>query len=170
VAYTTMFFKRDTGVCNQGNCSLQLNPWNIDAEFARGSDFQRHTLNANGLWRLPWDIQLSGTFHYGSGTYSDVTASVAPLASGIPRRVRSDLTVIPRNTFKEDPWQSLSLRVSKDFRLFRDVKLTGIAEVFNIYNYDRYVRNQIEGHQFFGQAIRAGNDPRTGQLAFRLAW
>jgi hypothetical protein len=170
VAHTLMFFKRDSGVCNQGNCSLQLNPFDLSDDFARGSDFQRHTLNANGLWRLPWDIQLSGTFHYGSGTYSDVTAPVAPLASGIPRRVRADLTVIPRNTFKEDPWQSLSLRVAKDISLFGDVKLTAMAELFNVYNYDRYVRNQIEGHAFYGQSLRAGNDPRTGQLAFRLAW
>jgi hypothetical protein len=170
VAHTLMFFKRDSGVCNQGNCSLQLNPFDLSADFARGSDFQRHTLNANGLWRLPWDIQLSGTFHYGSGTYSDVTAPVAPLASGIPRRVRADLTVIPRDTFKEDPWQSLSLRVAKDIPLFGDVRLTAMAEVFNVYNYDRYIRNQIEGHSFYGQALRAGNDPRTGQLAFRIAW
>ncbi len=160
--YTLMFFKRDAA-------GSQLSPFDVSLEWARATDFQRHTVNANGIWRLPAGFQLAGTFHYGSGNYSTTTAPVQTLGTG-PRRVRADLSIIPRNTFKEDPWQSLNIRVSKDLRLFGDVRATGMAEVFNVYNYARYVRNEIDGHPLFGQATSAGSQPRTGQLAFRISW
>ncbi|HYU78932.1 MAG TPA: TonB-dependent receptor [Vicinamibacterales bacterium] len=170
--HTLMFFKRDTGIGAQGLGNTQLNPFDLDdlsLDWARGTDFQRHTANANGIWMLPWSVQLSGTFHYGSGNYMTITSPVSALGTG-PQRVRADLTVIPRNTFKTDPWQTLSLRLSKDLRLYRDVKLTAMAEMFNVYNYARYNRNTIEGNANFGKATSAGNMPRTGQLAFRLSW
>jgi len=83
--------------------------------------------------------------------------------------VLADLTVIPRNTFHLDPWQTFDVRVSKDVRV-GTVKLTGMAEVFNLYNYARYNRNQIYNNALFGQATSAASTPRTGQLAFRISF
>ena len=81
----------------------------------------------------------------------------------------ADLTVLPRNTFRLDPWPSLDLRVSKDVHV-GSIKLTGMAEVFNLYNYDRFNRNTIVGNALFGQATSSAGTPRTGQLAFRISF
>jgi hypothetical protein len=111
VNYTLMFFKREA-------VGTQLSPFDISLDWGRASDFQRYTVNANGIWSLPAGIQLAGTFHYGSGNYSTITAPVQALGTG-PRRVRADLSVIPLNTFKEDPWQSLNIRVVQGFPTVR---------------------------------------------------
>jgi hypothetical protein len=68
-----------------------------------------------------------------------------------------------------DPWQSLDVRLSKDFRL-GTARLTGIAEVFNLYNYARFNRNTIYGSPLFGQATSSAGIPRTGQLGVRMAF
>jgi hypothetical protein len=83
--------------------------------------------------------------------------------------VLADLTVIPRNTFHQDPWQTLDVRVSKEVRV-RRVKFTGMAEVFNLYNFSRFNRNTIYGNALFGQATSSAGIPRTGQLAFRISF
>ena len=50
------------------------------------------------------------------------------------------------------------------------VKLTGIAEVFNTYNYARYNYNTLETSANFGKTSGSGGTPRTGQLAFRVSF
>jgi hypothetical protein len=170
--YTLMFFKNDTGIGVGGYLNQQLNPFDIGQDWARSAEFQRHTINANGLWHLPGDVMLSGSFHYGSGQYSTVTSPVDPLGQvNGARRVLADLTVLPRNTFLNDPWQSLDMRLSKDFRV-GPLKLQGSADVFNLYNYARYSRNLIYGNPLFGQATSsaAAFTPRTGQLAVRVSF
>ena len=48
-----MLFMNDdtTNFQYQGN-----NPFDPDAEWARSTDFQRHTLRFNGIWRLPYGL------------------------------------------------------------------------------------------------------------------
>jgi hypothetical protein len=50
------------------------------------------------------------------------------------------------------------------------VKLTGMAEVFNLSDYARYNRNTILGNALFGQPISSAGMPRTGQLAFKISF
>jgi hypothetical protein len=170
LTYTAMFFKHDTGISSAGYGSQQLNPFDVGAEWARSREFQRHTLNMNGVWNARWGILLAGSFHYGSGNYTTITSPADPLGQvNGARRVLADLTVIPRNTFKEDPWQSLDLRISKDVKVGQ-VKLTRMAEVFNLYNYARYNRNTIFGNALFGQPISSAGMPRTGQIAFKISF
>ena len=165
-----MFFKRDTGISSAGYGSQQLNPFDVDAEWARSSEFQRHTVNANGVWNIRWGLLLAGSFHYGSGNYATITSPADPLGQvNGARRVLADLTVLPRNTFLSDPWHSLDLHVSKDIRIGA-VKLTGMAEVFNLYNFARFNRNTICANALFGQATSSAGIPRTGQLAFRISF
>ena len=170
LTYTLMFYRRDTGIGNQGYGNQSSSPFDVSKDWGRSAEFQRHTINANALWNLRGGFALAGSFHYGSGNYSTITSPVDPLAAGGSRRVRADLSIIPRNTFKQDPWQSLDVRISKDFRLFGTVKATAMGEVFNVYNYARYNYNTVEGNALFGQAVSSPNTPRTGQLAFRIAW
>jgi len=119
---------------------------------------------------MRWGLLLAGSFHYGSGNYATITSPADPLGQvNGARRVLADLTVIPRNTYLLDPWQSLDIRLSKDVRV-GSVKLTGMAEVFNLYNYARFNRNTIFGNALFGQATSSAGIPRTGQLAFRISF
>jgi hypothetical protein len=119
---------------------------------------------------MRWGVMLAGSFHYGSGNYGTITSPADPLGQvNGARRVLDDLTVIPRNTFLLDRWQSLDIRISKEVRV-GTVKLTGMAELFNAYNYARFNRNQIYANALFGQPISSGGIPRTGQLAFRASF
>lgn len=167
--YTVMFYKHDTGVGSAGYGAMQLNTFNIMDDWSRSSDFQRHTVRLNGIWNLPWGIGLASSFRYGSGNYSNVTTNVDPLGLGA-NRIRSNLTIIPRNTFHLDPYHSLDLRLSKDIRVAGDLKLSGIAEVFNLYNYASYGYNRLETSPNFGKPNASGAPPRTVQLAFRVSF
>jgi hypothetical protein len=170
VSSTLMLSKNDTGIGIVGYSNQQFNPFNLDQDWGRSLEFQRLTVNANGVWSLPWGINLSGAYHYGSGNYSTITLPVDVLGLGYVRRVRPDLSIVPRNTFKDDPWSRLDVRVSKDVRLPGNVKLTGIAEVFNATNFARFNRNTIEGSATYGKATSSAIAARTGQLALRLSF
>src|SRR5262249_24022886 len=112
---------------------------------------------------------LSGYFGFGSANPSSTTSTnVDPLGIG-STRVRSNLTIIPRNNFYGDPFQTLDLRLAKDVRLGK-VKVTGIAEVFNVYNYAQYTYNTLETSASFGARNGQANSPRTGQLAVRMSF
>jgi hypothetical protein len=169
IAYTAMLFKRDTGQGEAGYGAQQMNPFDINADWARSSDFQRHTLRAHGLWSMPWRFTVSGSFAYGSGTYSTLTSGVDPLGTGVTR-MRRDGTVIARNGFRSDPFQALDLRLSRDFSVAGRTRVTLIGEVFNLYNYARYSYNLIEPSALFGRRQASAGDPRTGQLAVRLTF
>jgi hypothetical protein len=167
---TLMFMKDDTGIGIVGYSNQQFNTFDLDQDWGRSQEFQRLTLNANGVWTLPKGFNLSGAYHYGTGNYTTITLPVDVLGLGYVRRVRPDLSVVPRNTFKEDPWSRLDVRVSKDIRLRGSLKLTGIAELFNAFNFARFNRNTIEGSPTYGNATSSAIAARTGQLAVRLAF
>jgi hypothetical protein len=168
--YTFMFYKNDTGIGSAGYGATQLNPFDIMVDWAQSSDFQRHTVRTNGIWNMPLGISLSGSFGYGSGNPASTTSTnVDPLALGTSR-IRSDLSIIPRNNFMRDPFQTLDMRLSKDFPLGRTTKLTAMAEVFNVYDYKRYAYNTLETSSAFGQPNASDGSPRTGQLAFKVSF
>ena len=131
VTYNLVFHKNDTGVGSAGYGAMQLNTFNIMTDWSRSSDFQRNTLRFNGVWSLPKGFALSGYWGYGSPNPSSTTSTnVDPLGIG-STRVRSDLSIIPRNNFKGDNFQTLDLHLSKDLRFGERFRLTGIAEVFD---------------------------------------
>ena len=96
IAYTLMFFMHDstTGFQYQGN-----NPFDPEAEWARSTDFQRHTVRFNGIWRLPYDISLSGAYLFGSGNYFGTTVALNPYGHTGTTRLNSGTTtfVIPES-------------------------------------------------------------------------
>ena len=168
--YTLMFYKNDTGIGSAGYGATQLNPFDIMVDWARSSDFQRHTVRANGVWNLPLGLSLSGSFGYGSGNPNSTTSTnVDPLGLGASR-IRSDLSIIPRNNFMRDPFQTLDFRLSKDFILGRGIRLTGMAEVFNAYDYARYTYNTLETSSSFGSINGSDGQPRIAQLAFKVSF
>lgn len=165
--YTAMFFKNDTGRRYSGYGPTQLNPFDVDVDWGRSNDFQRHTVRASGIWNLPLGFALAGFYSFGSGNPLQVTSGFDPTGIG-GTRLRRDMSVIPRNTFEGDARQTFDIRASKELRLVGDVKIQGIAELFNVFNYKSFRYNALETSTAFGRPNGALSRPRSGQLAFRI--
>ena len=91
MSYTYMLFMNDdtTNFQYQGN-----NPFDPDAEWARSTDFQRHTLRFNGIWRLPYDFSVSGAYLFGSGNYYATTIGLNPYGHTGTTRLNSGTTAL----------------------------------------------------------------------------
>jgi hypothetical protein len=167
--YTLMFFKNDAGVGGSGYGNDLLNPFDIDDNWGRANDFARHTLRANGIWNLPKGFNLSGLLSYQSSNPYTLNSGLDPLGGYGRNRLRADLSFIPRNTFYTDATQSVDVRLAKDVPLGHGVKLTGIAEVFNLFGDTKTTYDVRENSRTFMQVSNITNI-RTGQLAFKLSF
>jgi hypothetical protein len=205
INYTYMLFMNDntTGFQSQGN-----NPFDPEAEWARSTDFQRHTVRFNGIWRLPYDISLSGAYLFGSGNYYSTTVALNPyghtgttrLNSGattfvIPETIMTSTSnadtvavrdrfdgpasiapgeIAPRNALRGLPLHRIDFRLSKDLNLPNGIRLTGIAEVFNVTNHANYgaYNGQINSTSFGQprQNLLNAYQPRVMQLAFKVGF
>jgi hypothetical protein len=191
VTYTLMLFMNDntTGFQSEGN-----NPFDPEAEWARATDFQRHTLRVNGIWRLPYEMSISGAYFFGSGNYYSTSISSNPFGhTGVTRYVVAPIAiaesvqdrfdgpasfaigeVVPRNALAGEPLHRVDVRFSKDLTFPGGVKLTGIAEVFNLFNHENYgAYNSVVNTATFGeprQNILNSYLPRVAQLAFKVSF
>ena len=205
LTYTYMLFMNDdtTGFQFQGN-----NPFDPGAEWARSTDFQRHTLRLNGIWRLPYDFSVSGAYLYGSGNYYATTIGLNPFGHTGTTRLNSGTTALtipeslvtsptnstvinvsdrfegpssiapgeiaPRNALRGLPLHRFDVRVSKDVNLPGGIRLTGIAEVFNLTNHANYgnYNGQINTPTFGQprQNLLNSYQPRVMQLAFKVSF
>ena len=191
VSYTLGLFSNDdtTNFQYQSN-----NPFDPDGDWARSTEFQRHTLRFNGIWRLPYDVSLSGAYLFGSGNYYDTRYSANPFGNtGRNRYVTAPLTVnpavldrfdgkasyavgevVPRNALKGEPLHRVDLRVSKDINFPGGVKLTGIVEMFNVTSHANYgdYNAQLNSTTFGSprQNLLNAYQPRVMQLAFKLGF
>ncbi len=205
INYTYMLFMNDNanGFQSQGN-----NPFAPEAEWARSTDFQRHTVRFNGIWRLPYDISVSGAYLFGSGNYYTTTIALNPFghtgttrlnsgtaALAIPATIvtspsNSDTVsvsdrfdgpasiapnqIAPRNALQGLPLHRIDFRVSKDINLGRGVRVTGIAEVFNVLNHANFgaYNGQINSTSFGQprQNLLNAYQPRVMQLAFKVSF
>ena len=177
LTYTLMFFRRDTGTGTQAFGGTANNPFDIDLtqEWARAQDFQRSTLRANGIYRMPWSITVAGTYAYGSGSYFPTRWAGDPLGANTGvNRTRPDLTVVPRNELKGKSIHKVDIRATKEIKLPGDMRLSGIAEVFNVFNHANYGNYQIlVNTSTFGQPVQNSSNtymPRSAQFAFKLAF
>ena len=205
LAYTLMLFMNDntTGFQSQGN-----NPFDPEAEWARSTDFQRHTVRLNGIWRLPYDVTVSGAYLFGSGNYYSTTVALNPFGHTGTTRLNSGTTTLvipetipvsttnpqtvnvrdrfdgpssiapgqiaPRNALRGLPLHRVDVRVSKDINLPNNIRLTGIAEVFNLTNHANYgnYNGQINSPTFGQprQNLLNAYQPRVMQLAFKVGF
>ncbi|MGE0126371.1 MAG: carboxypeptidase regulatory-like domain-containing protein [Vicinamibacterales bacterium] len=170
VTYTYMFFDNSSGLGGAGYGNNYINPFDISYNWGRSATFQRHTLRANSIVNLPWDVLLATIYQYGSGNYSSISSGFNLLGGPGANRFRRDGSFIPVNTFRGDPAQALDIRVSKEFRIGPRVKVTGTAEMFNVFNYKRYAYNLVETSAVFQRRNASAGPPRSGQLAFRIAF
>jgi hypothetical protein len=166
--YTYVFISENAGVGGSGYGNDQIDPFNINYNYGY-SGAAKHSFRANGLWNLPWGVNFAGAFQYSSGTYSTYSSGLSPLGGYGNNRLTADLSFIPRNTFHNDPSNQLDLRVSKDFKIGDRVRVTGIAEAFNVYKATLNSYDLRQNSVTFGK-ISNITGIRTGQLAFRLSF
>jgi hypothetical protein len=191
--YTLLFYKREDGDIGYVNGTANNQFDSTRGEWSRATDFQRNTVRLHATFQLPYDVTTSVVYFYGSGSYSQTTIATAPfgkpgqnrLNTGapivIPEAVRDRFEgpaviatneVMPRNALRGFPLHKVDLRLSKRLRLHGNFAVTGLAEVFNVFNHDNYgnYTAQVDSARFGQPAASSGNAyvPRSGQLGFRI--
>jgi hypothetical protein len=173
---------------------------NLDGEWATSTDFQRHTMRAYALYQLPWGFSVSGMYLYGSGNRFPTTLSSLGYNGGGANRLNLGPTItipasmtdrfdgpsqiptgseVPRNALKGLSLHRVDVRLTKDIKLLGDVKVSLMGEIFNLTNHTNYGSyNGVVDSPTFGQPLAVYSFsglgtayvPRTGQLAFRVAF
>jgi hypothetical protein len=125
----------------------------------------------------------------GAPTNAIVIPETAKLANGdtidIASRFHGNTTIasgetIPRNALQGLPLHKVDLRLTKDFKLVGNAKISLIGEVYNLFNHHNYGSYNLNLSStvatttaLFGQPLQnTGNAyvPRQGQFAFRLSF
>jgi hypothetical protein len=190
LTYTRTLIQKDntTGFGIQAN-----NQFDLEDEYSRSGDYQRDTVRANGIVTLPWDVSLSTSFFYGSGTYRNATLSGRPygkpgtnrLNLGAPIAIPAAVLdrwdgpavidtgmVWPRNALLGLPLYKVDMRASKTIRFAGNTNVTLLAEVFNLFNRANFggYNTQLDSATFGQPTASSGNAyvPRSGQLGFRV--
>jgi hypothetical protein len=167
--------------------SSPIDPFDIDKDWGRSDDDQRHRLVATGsvntsmeAARTPWQrltygFQVSSMVQWYSALPFNITSGVTTV-QGTAGRPMVDGQFIPRNAGIGNDFFSLGMRVSRSFRIGESVRAEGIVEAFNLTNR----RNDLTRIGNFGTGmypaspaltfnqITAVGDPRTVQLAIRV--
>jgi hypothetical protein len=94
-----------------------------------------HTFQVNGLWALPWQIEISGIFRAQSGFHYSRFAS--PLEDPDGNGTFNSIDHGPgagRNAFTSPPFVNLDMRFAKKFNITERVKVQALFEFFNLFN------------------------------------
>jgi hypothetical protein len=207
ITYTLMFAMHDDGSLGISSPSANNQFDYLKGEYATSSDFQRHTMRAYTIYQLPWGLSTSVSYFYGSGARYSASIAATPygkpgtnrlnlLSSGaaapaiiIPASVADRFDgpttipsgqVIPRNALEGLPLHKVDVRVTKDVRVVRSMKVSFIGEVYNLFNRANYgsyntslsATNAAQTAVFGLPTQNLGNAyvPREGQLAFRISF
>lgn len=153
LAYTLAQLKDST----TGPFYFPNNQFDLADEWGPSTDDQRHTLNFDGSVTLPWGLQSSVFYHFGSGNAFSSLASGNPFGyigtnnrtflattrtyndpeDNEPARAPGYLTV-KRNSFRGRAINRVDYRVSKTITLKERFRIVGIAEAFNLLNAGNY--------------------------------
>ena len=151
-------------------------PFDMSAEYAPSTADQRHRAVFNGIWSLPYDIQLSGIYFYGSGeAYNNVWGgdlrNTGNKSSG---RLKPDGTIVPRDAFVGLPIHRVDARAIKRISLSGSMKLEGSLEVFNLFNHANYgsyaLTQSLANYGQPQQNVALAYQPRMMQLGFRMTF
>jgi hypothetical protein len=150
----------------------------LGGEYSLAVNDQRHRAVLNGLWDLPYGLQVGGIYLFGSGERYQTRwgTDVRSLGGLRPNelRLRPDGTIVPRNSFVGSPVQRMDLRLQRRTSVHGHVSVTGTVELFNVFNHENfgsYVANQVAANYLQPQQSTSPNyAARTLQLGFRLAF
>ncbi len=136
---------------------------------------QRHRAVFNGIFQLPYGLQASGLYFFGSGKrFSTTYGGDLANSGGATSRQRPDGTIVPRNNFVGQPLHRLDVRLLRHFQIRGALKIDGMIEVFNAFNhvnYGSYVTS--ESSAVYGrpqQNVDVAYQPRMLQLGFRIVF
>jgi len=167
--------------------SSPIDPFDINKDWGRSDDDQRHRLVVNGCINSPtspartgWEMlthgfQVSGVLQAYSALPFNITSGVTTV-QGTAGRPIVDGAFIERNAGVGSAFFTTSLRVSRSFRLGGSAQAEGLLEVFNLTNH----RNDLTRNGNFGSGayptnpsptfnqITAVGDPRSLQFGVRF--
>jgi hypothetical protein len=115
-------------------------------------------------------FQVSGLYFYADNGYSTTYPGVdVRLIGSTLGRLNSDGTLIPRNSFKNDPTKRVDARIQRHFKLGHKMSADVLLEGFNLFNSATYsyTLNQAVGAS---ARSRPTTKSRTLQLGFRFAY
>jgi hypothetical protein len=141
---------------------------------------QRHRATVSGIWSLPYGLQLSGLYFFGSGArFATIYGGDrTQIGAGFLSRLGPGGVVAPRNNFVGRPLHRVDMRFMKRVGLGGPRQLDGILELFNVFNHANYGNyttnlgvpaNYGKPQQFF-TVTPAAYLPRMMQLGFRFAF
>ena len=139
---------------------------------------QRHRATFNGIWEMPYGLQLSGLYLFGDQGWATSGAGVDALATGASSaatsRLRSNGTIIERNDFNMPSLHRIDMRLQRRFRLGGGVAIDGIVEAFNLINHANYgTYTLVETNANYERPADNTNiafQPRTLQFGFRATF
>jgi hypothetical protein len=181
--------------------SSPVDPTDIRRDWGRSDDDQRHRFVLNAtvsspmtpattMWeRVTHGFQVSSMLQYYSALPFNITSGVAnlqgttsrPLAYGSTSAPNFDVravSLIPRNAGVGGDFFGWNLRMSRAFRIAREVKVEALVEAFNLTNrVNSLTRNSSFGPGAYPanpvaafNQITAVGDPRTLQFGLRLTF
>jgi hypothetical protein len=174
ISYTLSKAKNNVG---EFFFSSPIDPFDIEKDWGRSDDDQRHRLVAHAALNAPLDFQLSGTLQYYSALPLNVTSGVTTV-QGTNGRPIVNGAFLSRNAGQGPDFLSVNLRLSRAFPLGGRARLEALAEVFNLTNR----RNVVSLNGNFGagayptspsptfRQVTAVGDPRVAQLGLRLSF
>lgn len=148
-------------------------PRDLGGERSYHTGDQRHRAVVNGIWQLPYKLQLSGLYFYGSGVRFGQSSGLDLRGTGGAGRLRRDGSIAPRNGFVGTPLHRVDMRVQRRVKVGH-MDVDGMFEVFNLFNranYGTFVTS--EASPLFGRPVQNSNlayAPRMVQLGFRLGF
>jgi len=136
---------------------------------------QRHRYTFNGIWDIGAGMQLSGLYFYGDNGKVTPSSGFDYFRDGSTGgRVRADGSIIERNSFDLPSLHRVDMRLQKTFTFGRQTTLSGMIEVFNVFNHKNFGSfTTNESNARFGQPTENLNvsfQPRIVQLGFRATF
>jgi hypothetical protein len=134
----------------------------------RGDNDERHHVTASAIYGLPWDVRFSTLLTLGSGVpytifdFSHEAASIKWNGGSAPRK---------RNIFGLWAYESLDLRLAKEFAITGGVRAGVQAEVFNVTNFKNYCA--FEGYyksSNLGKPTNCQYNTRRAQLGVNVGF
>jgi hypothetical protein len=169
--------------------SSPIDPFDLSKDWGRSDGDQRHRLVLNGsvntsmeaattMWeKLTHGFQASSMVQYYSSLPFNITSGVTTIQGTAGRPIVNG-SFIERNAGVGSDFFSMSLRISRAFVVGSQVRVEGLAEVFNLTNRT----NNLGRNANFGSGayptnpsptfnqITAVGDPRTVQFGLRVTF
>ena len=148
----------------------------LGGEYTLAAAEQRHRAVANAIVDLPYSLQLSGLYFFGSGQRFSTSwgGDLRGVGTSGEARLRANGTSGPRNNLVGEAIHRMDLRLQRRFPLGGRVAFDGILEVFNLFdhaNFGSYATQ--ESSTTYGRPAQETNvsyAPRMMQFGFRLAF